>query len=306
MPLSPQMRWQLDRMRERISAMFQPAPKDQRPRLCPACRALVGSTATKCHECGASMTYSLAAASRSLSGLLPAEFPVTYGLMIVNLMLFTVTVVASVESGNFSWMGDVDGRILLRLGAMYPPLIILKSEWWRLVMPIFLHGGLLHILFNCWVLADIGRMVEELYGSPRYLFLYVMTGIASFWVSMSWMLFAYGGQGFSIGASGSLMGLMGLIIAMTQRRGGAYARMIRSRIMQWVVYIFVLGIFFRADHAAHLGGLASGYLLGLLFADREPASGPERKRAYLLGWLAGVIVVAAFGAVITRRILEGN
>jgi rhomboid protease GluP len=300
------MRWKLDRLRERFSRLFKPDPKDQRPRLCPACRALVGSTATKCHECGASLTYSLAAASQSLSGLLPSEFPVTYSLMIANLMMFTVTMMASVESGNFSWMGDVDGRILLRLGAMYPPLIILNAEWWRLVMPIFLHGGLLHILFNCWVLADIGRMVEETYGSPRYLFIYVLTGIVSFYVSMRWMVFAYQGQGFSIGASGSLMGLMGLIIAMTKRRGGAYARMIRSRIIQWVVYIFVLGFFFRADHAAHLGGLAAGYLLGLFFVDREPVTGPERKRAYLLGWIAGFIVVAAFGAVIARRIMEGN
>jgi hypothetical protein len=73
-----------------------------------------------------------------------------------------------------------------------------------------------------------------------------------------------------------------------------------------VIYIFVLGFFFRADHAAHLGGLAAGYLLGLCFADREPVTGPERKRAYLLGWIAGFIVVAAFGAVIAKRLMEGN
>jgi rhomboid protease GluP len=300
------MRWKLDRLREGFSRLFMPDPKDQRPRLCPACRALVGSTASKCHECGASLNYSLAAASQSLSGLLPADFPVTYSLMIANLLMFTVTVMASVESGNFSWMGDVDGNILRRLGAMVPFNIVVMGEWWRLVMPIFLHGGLLHILFNCWVLADIGRMVEETYGSPRYLFIYVVTGIASFYVSMRWSIFAYGGGAWSIGASGSLMGLMGLIIAMTKRRGGAYARMIRSRIIQWVIYIFVLGFFFRADHAAHLGGLAAGYMLGLFFADREPVTGPERKRAYLLGWIAGLIVVAAFGAVIARRLMEGN
>ncbi|MGH9792341.1 MAG: rhomboid family intramembrane serine protease, partial [Candidatus Acidiferrales bacterium] len=116
--------------------------------------------------------------------------------------------------------------------------------------------------------------------------------------------FAYGGYGLSIGASGSLMGLIGLIIAITQRRGGAYMRMIRGRMIQWVVYNFVLGFFFRADHAAHAGGLVAGYLLGRIFADREPHNATERKRAYFLGWLAGLIVIAAFAAVVTRRLLE--
>ena len=67
------------------------------------------------------------------------------------------------------------------------------------------------------------------------------------------------------------------------------------------------GIVIRGiDNAAHAGGLAAGYLLGRVFVDREPVTGPERKRAYLLGWIAGFIVVAAFGAMITKRILEGS
>lgn len=303
------MRWKLDRLRARLAALFKSDTKKKegvRPRLCPACRALVGATATKCHECGASMNYSLAAASQSLSGILPAEYPVTYVILIVNFMLFSVTLLASAQGGEFSLFGGIDGRVLLRMGAMQPLHILQLGEWWRLVIPMFLHGGLLHILFNSWVLADVGRQVEEIYGSARYLFLYVATGIASFIASLTWMTFAYGGYGLSIGASGSLMGLIGLIIAITQRRGGAYMRMIRGRMIQWVVYIFVLGIFFNADHAAHAGGLVAGYLLGRIFADREPLNAAERKRAYFLGWLAGLIVVAAFAAVVTRRLLEAS
>lgn len=281
------------------------AAKESRPRLCPACRALVGATASKCHECGASMTYSLAAASQSLSGILPAESPVTYLLLIVNFMLFSVTLLATAQSGGFSLLGDVQGEILFRMGAMQPRSIIWSNEWWRLVMPIFLHGNLLHILFNSWVLADVGRQVEEVYGSARYLFLYVVTGLGGNLVSMTWSLYTEAGMRLSIGASSSLMGLIGLILAITQRRGGAYMRMIRTQMLRWLVYIFVLGIFFRADHAAHAGGLAAGYLLGLVFEDREPLSGPERKRAYLLGWLAGLVVVGSFAAVMVRRFLAG-
>lgn len=307
MPLSPQMRWKLDRLRERISALFKPSPKDQRPRLCPACRALVGSTASKCHECGASLTYSLAAASQSLSGILPAEYPVTYVVLILNFLLFAVTLLATIQAGGgFSLFGGIDGYVLLRMGARQSYLIF-QGEWWRLVMPIFLHGGLLHIFFNSWVLADIGRQVEEVYGSARFLFLYVATGIFSFAVSTAWNIYTMGGYGIGVGASGSIMGLIGLMLAITNRRGGAYMRMIRSNLVRWVMYIAVFGLIMPGiDNAAHAGGLAAGYVLGRVFVDREPVTGPERKRAYLLGWIAGAIVVAAFGAVIARRLLTGQ
>jgi len=296
------MRWRLDRLRERLAAFFKPDKKDERPRLCPACRALVGSTATKCHECGASLTYSLAAASQSLSGFLPSDFPVTYVVLVVNFILFAVTLVASLQAGvEFSLWGGVDGGVLLRLGARQS-FYIFQGEWWRLVMPIFLHGGVMHILFNSWVLADIGRQIEEVYGSARFLFLYVTTGILSFVVSTAWNVLAYGGWGIGVGASGSLMGLIGLMLAITQRRGGAYMQVVRSQLIRWIAYMAVFGLFVRGiDNAAHFGGLAAGYLLGKVFVDREPASGPERKRAYLLGWIAGFIVVAAFGAMMARR-----
>jgi len=302
------MRWKLDRLRERFSGMFKPGPKEQRPRLCPACRALVGSTATKCHECGASLTYSLAAASRSLSGILPAEYPVTYVVMIVNFVLFAVTLMATVQAtGEFSIFGGVDGSVLYRLGAMWPYDVIAGGQWWRLVMPIFLHGGLIHIFFNSWVLVDIGRQVEAVYGSPRFLFLYITTGIGGFVVSMAYSLVFEGGMRLAVGASASLLGMIGLMLAITQRRGGAYMQMIRGQLVKWIVYIGVLGLVIPGiDNAAHGGGLAVGYLFGRVFMDREPVSGPERKRAYLLGWIAGFIVVAAFGAVIARRIMEGS
>jgi rhomboid protease GluP len=302
------MRWRLDRLRERFSRLLKPDPKDQRPRLCPACRALVGSTATKCHECGASLNYSLAAASQSLSGILPAEYPVTYVVMIVNFVLFAVTLMATVQAtGQFSIFGSVDGRVLYRLGAMWPFDIVVGGEWWRLVMPIFLHGGIMHIFFNSWVLVDIGRQVEAVYGSPRYLFLYVLTGIGGFVVSMAWSLQFERGQRLAVGASASLLGLIGLMLAITQRRGGAYMQMVRGQLVKWIVYIGVLGLLIPGiDNAAHAGGLAVGYVCGRIFMDREPVTGPERKRAYLLGWIAGFIVVAAFGAVIARRLMEGN
>ena len=295
MPLPLRWKWKLDRLRERAAALFGAQEKPSRPRLCPACGTLVGATATKCHECGASMTFSLAAASRTLSSLIPSETPVTYLFLGINFVLFVFSLALSMQlTGGFSGMGNISGQVLYRLGARETQAILDYGEIWRLVMPIFLHGNLIHIGFNTFVLMDLGPQMEETYGSPRYLYLYLLTGIFGNVVSTAWSFFFYGGGGLSIGASGSLMGLIGLMLAITTRRGGAMMQMVRSQLLKWVLYIFLLGLFVNADNAAHAGGLAAGFLLGKLFADREPIAGKERKRAYALGWLAAVIVIASF------------
>jgi rhomboid protease GluP len=66
-------------------------------------------------------------------------------------------------------------------------------------------------------------------------------------------------------------------------------------LVSWVVSIFVFGFLMSGvDNWAHGGGLAGGFLLGRVFADREPMSASERRTAYALGWLAAVIVVSSF------------
>jgi len=95
------------------------------------------------------------------------------------------------------------------------------------------------------------------------------------------------------------MGMIGLLLAIAQRRGGAAMSALRSQLIRWVVYIFILGFLLRAtDNAAHLGGLAAGFALGKIFADREPVTAEERKRAYALGWLAVLVIVASFAAML--------
>ena len=314
MTLPIRWRYKLERWRDSLANLFRSKPQPARPRLCPACSTLVGATATKCHECGTSLTFSLAAASRSLSGLLPTESPITYGILGLHLLLFAVSLLVTIRTTqSFNLFGGISPEVLWRLGARQP-FSILQGELWRLVMPIFLHGGLLHILMNSWVLMDVGPQVEQAYGSARYLFLYVATGVFSFVVSTAWILFrhsdlvvGFGEQGarrglfVGIGASGALMGLIGLLLAITTRRGGAYMQMLRAQLIRWVAYILVIGLLVRGiDNAAHLGGLAAGFLLGRVMADREPQNSTERQRAYALGWLAGLVVVASFAFMLVH------
>jgi rhomboid protease GluP len=132
-------------------------------------------------------------------------------------------------------------------------------------------------------------VVEELYGSARFLFLYMACGVGGSLFS------SYFGKAPSVGASGAILGLAGILIAVTTKRGGAQIREMRSRLISWVLTIFLLGYFFGGiDSWGHLGGLAIGFGLGKLFEDREPRPGAEQSRAYVLGWMAGAVAVAAF------------
>lgn len=278
--------------------MFQSEPKQNRPRLCPACGSLVGSTASKCYQCGANVNYSFAAASKTLSRWMPQTSPVTYAMLTICCVMYglglviTMKMGGGVMSGGLMGLGGIGGEVNFRLGESIPyPYII--SQPWRLITAIFLHAGLLHIGFNMWVLMDIGPIVEDLYGSARYFFLYVATGAFGYLASST-----IGGHP-SVGASGALLGLIGVLLAATTGRKNPAAQALRSSLIRWVIYIFVIGfIMSGTDNFAHGGGLVSGFLLGRLMIDRAPADLSEQRRANLLGWAAGIVVAVSFGFMV--------
>jgi rhomboid protease GluP len=288
-------RWQakVDRLLNGLRSMFRSDSQGPRPRLCPACNTLVGTTATRCHECGASLNYSLAAASKSFAGILPGETSATTMIFITNILLFGVSLIITMRHTNgFNLFGGIDGEVLDRLGDSNP-YGISQGQWWRLITAIFLHGNLIHIAMNSWVLMDIGPPVEKVYGSARFLFLYVTTGVIGF------ILSAFLGHHASAGASGAIVGLIGLLLAITTRRGGAYMQAFRRQLMVSVVLMFLIGFMVPViDNYAHFGGLASGFLLGRVFVDREPLNTAERKRAYIFGWIAGIVLLAAFASML--------
>ena len=290
MALPNQWQYRVDRWKQIFSGMFGGGEK--RPQLCPACGALVGINATRCHECGTNLRFGLAAWSKGLAEFFGGHAPVTVAILILNIVFFAAELMGTIQSGQFggfSILWGMNRETLYRLGACFGPSIYQRHEWYRLITAMFLHGGLIHIGFNMMVLMDIGPIVEEVYGSARYFFLYVVMGAASFVVS------SLAGH-LSLGASGAILGLVGLMIAITTRRGGAYMRELRSRLISWVVTIFAMGLLFtgmRTDNWAHAGGLAAGFLLGKMFTDRQPLNGAEKTRAYALGWVAGAVILAS-------------
>jgi rhomboid protease GluP len=280
-----------------MSGIFGSRKENARPRLCPACGTLVGSTATRCHQCGASMTFSIAAVSKSLERLMPATSPATYGILGLSCVLYIVSFLLTMRfagsqqpgGGMFGLfnLGGIDSVVLRRLGASLPLPYDLAQPW-RFVMAVFLHLSLMHIAFNMWVLMDVGPVLEELYGSARFLFIYVVAGIGGYVLSS---LFGH----FSVGGSGAILGLIGVLLAITMGRRSAALQMLRGQLIRWLIYIAIFGIIFSGvDNLAHLGGFLCGFGLGKIMVDRPPVSPEERKRAYILGWAGGLAVAASF------------
>lgn len=245
----------------------------------------------------------MAAMSRSLSKYMPENAPVTYLVLGACCLLYGISLLLTIHSGasvtpqgggvldELFGIGSVSGAVLQRLGASLPLPFDLGQPW-RFVTACFLHANLMHIGFNMWVLIDLGPVLEELYGSPRFLFIYIATGIGGY------MLSGFFGH-FSIGASGALVGLIGVLLAITFRRGGAGMQQLRSYVYRWIIYLVLWGFFFPGiDNMAHLGGGITGVILGRLMLDREPATAGERKRAYALGWATAFVVLISFGFMI--------
>ena len=203
------------------------------------------------------------------------------------------------SSGGAAGM-NLDLYTLALFGAKYGPLIR-GGEWWRLITAGFLHGGILHILMNSWVLFDLGVQVEETYGTSRYVFIYVFTTITGFYASYLWS------PTLSIGSSAGIFGLIGAMIAMGVRERSTYGAAVRSLYMRWAVYGLLMGLLplFAVDNAAHIGGLTGGFVVGYL------AGTPRLTGAGEGVWkvLAGVAVAAtavAFGFMFKGMMAANN
>ena len=292
--LPPRLRWKLDRLweqaREFVTA--QPEPK---PKVCFNCGKLVGAVQTVCPECGANQSaVSFSALKRIGMAAIPAENPVTYALLFANFLLYAVAWLASLRVADEppSLFASMDPRVMVLLGAKFGPLILLEGEWWRLVMPNFLHWTLWHIGMNMYALWQIGPMVEENFGSRRYLFLYLFTGICGFIASTLW-----NPTGLSAGASASLFGLIGVLISYLGPRPG-FAREYRSQLIRWAVIILVIGLFLPFDNAGHIGGLVSGLILGRVLSDRRAATPGARFRLALMTWSSALVLVWSVAMVL--------
>lgn len=232
--------------------------------MCPHCRAFITTKDRVCPYCNERVgTRAIDRRNPApiLGGLIPHAHFTTVLILLVNFGLYIATVVASMRAGNNNAFLSLDSNTLAAFGAKSRYFIVLMGQSWRLVTAGFLHGGLLHIAMNSWVLFDVGAQVEELYGTSRLLVIYFVGTVLGFVVSTLWSPY------LSIGASAGIMGLLGAMIAVGIHHRSALGAAIRAQYIRWVIYMLIIGLLsglgllpgLQIDNAAHIGGLAGGF-----------------------------------------------
>ena len=177
-------------------------------------------------------------------------------LIYINIAVFVLMVATG------AGVVSPDKEILLLWGANFKPLTA-HGQWWRLITCCFVHGGIVHLLTNMVGLSFCGLMLEPfLLGRWKFIIAYILTGIAASVTSLCWHE-----RTISVGASGAILGMYGLFLALLTTR-----LVDRETRKDWLMftcfyvgYNLVRGAQPGIDNAAHIGGLISGLVLGYLF-----------------------------------------
>lgn len=177
--------------------------------------------------------------------------------------------------------------------------------WWTLISANYLHGSVLHILFNMLMFWQLVPMVAREYGSYRMFTIYTLGGVFGFVASY------YAGIGFTIGASAAICSLVGALLYFGKSRGGVYGQTVYKQIMGWVISLFLFGFIVPGiNNWAHgggiLGGIITGYFLG--YNDKTHENALHKTLAFLCALVTFLVLCwAVFSAVfIVMNVQSGS
>jgi rhomboid protease GluP len=159
-----------------------------------------------------------------------------------------------------------------------------QGHWWTLFTAIYLHGSLLHIVFNLLWIRQLAPPVEELFGQARLIVIFTASGALGFVLSNAV------GVPWTIGASGAVFGLLGALVSYGRSRGGTFGAGVVRQYWQWALILFVLGFLMPGvNNLGHLGGFIGGYLTARVVGYGERGS---ERGAHRLAALAAIGVTA--------------
>ena len=258
--------------------------------LCPRCHKLVSADAETCTHCGQRKPglWGATATMRKLG--LQIDFPHLITLVCGGLYLLSLALDPSVVFEYRGMMEFLSPSLLasFKLGVTGTRPIFEFGHWWTPITAIYLHGGLLHIFFNMMWVRQLGPIVEDLFGPFRLFAIFTIAGITGF------VLSTLMGHPFTLGASGSIFGLLAAAIAYGRRTG---AQLFTRQFLQWAVLLFIMGFIFPGvDNWAHGGGFLGGYGAAYLFGRNQEREGLG---AYLAG---GICLLATIGAFVLQFI----
>ncbi len=183
------------------------------------------------------------------------EVRLTYVLMGINIFIF-------VALQAWAILGTATYGELLSIG-WKQNFLVANGQYWRLFTAMFLHGGIAHLAVNMYSLWILGREVETIYGTPRFLIVYIIGGllgsVASFLLT----------DAPSVGASGAIFALVGGLAAFFIKNRKLLGDRARDSIQNIVVIVLInlfIGTAGSIDNWAHMGGLLGGFFVAWLIS----------------------------------------
>jgi rhomboid protease GluP len=243
--------------------------------VCTSCGSLVGVRDEKCFNCGRRNPglWGFAPFLRTLGndlGFVPLVIWGSSALYVVSLLLSGTAM--RMAGGIFGFLAP-DSTVLFLLGASGGIPVFGYTRWWTVLSAGWLHGSLLHIIFNMMWVRDLGPAVAEMFGPGRMVIIYTVAGVSGFLLSS----FAYAflphlpflsGAGFTVGASASVFGFLGALVYYGRRTGSS---MTRSEAIRYALILGFFGFVMRGvDNFAHAGGFFGGYLAARFLDPLKP------------------------------------
>lgn len=189
-----------------------------------------------------------------------------YGRPVLSYVLLALNMAVFLIDTLTAWIGLGYGQIgLLTLLGAKNNTAILAGQYWRLITPMFLHAGILHLALNGYFLYRIGPWVELHFGKARFAALYLLSGMGASLASLVL------NPNLAVGASGALFGLIGAMLPMLYRNRALIAntRSLMGNILLTITFNLLIGFSFPGiDNWAHVGGLLCGVALGWLTSPR--------------------------------------
>ena len=266
--------------------------------LCPNCNSLISKKESRCPYCGIARPGSWwknniwTRAFRGTDQLIKAIIYTNIGMYVLSLLLNPRG--SSLSINPFTLLSP-DTKSLLILGAAGTYPIAHFGRWWTLLSANYLHGGILHILFNMFALRYLGALVIEEYGVYRMFIIYTLGGIIGFLTSY------VAGVQLTIGASAAVFSLVGAIIYYGKSRGGAYGQILYRQIGGLAIGLFILGLLVpEIDNWGHGGGMLGGAILGFLLGYNERRR--ENLSHKLLAGVCMIVTVVVLGWAIASGV----
>jgi rhomboid protease GluP len=180
----------------------------------------------------------------------------TYAIIAINIVVFI-----AMGLNGAGWLLP-EGTVHVLWGSNFTPLT-LSGDWWRLLTNVFIHFGIIHLAMNMYCLYTVGIYLEPMLGKLKYITAYCSTGVLASLVSLWWHQEGVN----SAGASGAIFGLYGLFLALLTSK--LIPQQVRQSLLQsigiFVAYNLLYGMKSGVDNAAHIGGLISGFIVGIFY-----------------------------------------